>query len=765
MRWIVSRSLRFRFLVVAAAVALMAFGAASLQHQKLDVFPEFAPTQVQIQTEALGLSASEVEQLVTLPLENALNGVAGVQETRSESVPQLSSITLLFGSGTDLFKARRLVQERLQSVPPTLPTWAATPVLMPPVSATSRIMAVGLTSHRLSSLDLSRLAFWTVRARLLRVPGVANVAIWGERPKQLQVQAEPARMEARRVSLDALMTAANSALDAGLLRFTSGSVVGTGGFVETPSQRIPVRNVLPIARPNQLANVPVAERGSGPVRIGDVSRVVYGTSPLIGDAVVNGGPGLLLVIEKFPGANTLGVTHGVDQALSDLKPGLRGVQVDANIFRPASFIETAIDNLTLAVILGCMLVVGILIAFLYQWRATFVSLVTIPVSLISALLVLSAFGATINTLVLAGLAVAVGVVVDDAIIDVENIVRRMRLRRENGARVSAGAVILAASLEVRVAILYATLINVVAVAPVFFVGDLSGAFFRPLALAYALAVLVSMVVAMTLPPALALILLGRGPPRPDPALARRLKRGYEGLLARNLEAPWPVFGAFVAAVVAAILVLPGLGEDLFPTFKERDFLMHWVTRPGSSLREERRTVTRVGNQVRAIDGVRDLGTHIGQAFLGEEIAGPNFAENWVSVAPSADYDRTVGAIRSVADANPGLYKDVETYFRERVDEVLAGASEPIVVRIFGPDLGGLRREAGKVKRALEDVDGIVALHTEAQSEVPQIEVRVKLGAARRYGLKPGDIRRAEATMVASEDVARIFRGGRVYEVA
>ncbi len=739
MRWIVRSSLRFRFLVVAAAAAMVLFGVQELRDEKLDVFPEFAPTQVQVQTEALGLSASEVEQLVTVPLENALNGAPGVSDVRSESVPQLSAITLLFKGGSDLLQARRWVQERLQAVSPTLPTWAASPVMMPPVSATSRIMAVGVRSHSLSPRDLSMLAFWTIRARLLRVPGVANVAIWGERPKQLQVRAEPRRLQAQGISLQRLMDAASGAVENGLLRFVPGSVVGTGGFVDTPSRRLPVRTVLPIARPSQLGEVPIDGTGDRRLRIGDVARVAYGTSPLIGDAVVDGGPGLLMVVEKFPGANTLDVTRGVDRAIDDLRPGLPGVRIDTHIFRPATFIQTAIDNLTLAVLVGCVLVVFVLVAFLYQWRAALISLVTIPLSLVAAALVLDARGATVNTMMLAGFAVAVGVVVDDAIIDTENIVRRLRTRRATRERVSVGGVVLAASLEVRGAILYATLINIAAVVPVMFIGGVSGAFFRPLALSY--------------------------PPPREPPLVRLLKHAYEAALRRVIATPWPAYAAVGTAALAAALVAPRLGEDLFPTFKEQDFLMHWITRPGTSIKEERRVVTRASHQVRRIPGIRDFGSHIGQAFLGEEIAGPNFGENWVSVDPHANFDRTVAGIREVEDQTPGLYRDVETYLRERIDEVLAGSSEAVVVRIFGPNLTTLRREANRVRSALAGIDGLVDLHAEASQNVPQINIRVRLAAARRYGLKPGDVRRAEAAMVASEDVGRIFRGGRVYEVA
>src|SRR5947209_8476119 len=342
MRLIVASSLRFRFLVVALAGALVFFGTQSLENQKLDVFPEFAPPQVQIQTEGLGLSSSEMEELITVPLENGLSGVPNVQVVRSQSVPQLSAITLLFKKGTNLIQARRFVQERLQTVATQLPTFATTPSMYPPVSATSRIMALGLSSRTMSPENLSMLAYWTIRARLLRVPGVSNVAIWGEKPQQLQVQVDPRRMQANHVTLDHAMTITADALDAGLLRFSSGAVVGTGGFLENASQRIPVRSSLPIARPPDLARVPIERRGDRTLRIGDVANVVYGHPPLIGDAVVNGAPGLLMVVEKFPGANTVAVTKGIDHAIDSLRPGLPGVSIDKKIFRPATFIQLAI---------------------------------------------------------------------------------------------------------------------------------------------------------------------------------------------------------------------------------------------------------------------------------------------------------------------------------------------------------------------------------------------------------------------------------------
>jgi CzcA family heavy metal efflux pump len=760
MRWIVGSSLRFRFLVVAAAAAMVLFGLRQLHNEKVDVFPEFAPTRVELQTACLGLSASEVEELVTVPLEDALNGVPGVDVIRSESVPQLSHITLLFKRGTNFLKARQLVQEHLNTVAPTLPTWAAPPFMMQPVSATSRIMKIGLSSKSIGLMDLSVTTYWKIRARLLRVPGVANVAIWGERLKDMDVNVRPGQLRNEKVSLDKVMEVTSQALDAGLLQFSPGAVIGTGGFLETANQRISARSVSPIRTPDDLAQVAIARRNGRELRIGDVAKVVYGPQPLIGDAVVNDGPGLLLVVEKLQGANTLDVTKGVENALADLRPGLPDVQIDSTIFRPASFVEIAIHNLKIALLIGCLLVILVLVAFLFEWRAAFISLIAIPLSLVAAGVVLTLRGATINTMILAGFAVAVGVVVDDAIIDMENIVRRLRVRAASASPEPLLRTILKASLEVRGAIFYATIINVVAVVPVLFVGGLTGSFFQPLALSYALAVLVSMLVALTVTPALSLILLSHGPlRRKEPLLVRGLKRGYGGALGLVIRRPLTAFLTVAAVLLMGLAVLPRLGEELFPGFKERDFLMHWITAPGTSIPEERRIVTRASRELRAQPGVRDFGSHIGQAFLGEEIAGSNFGENWVSVDPKANYDKTVERLHEIANLHPGLYRNVQTYLRERIDEVLVGESEPIVVRIFGDDLGELRRQADRISKSLASIDGMEGLHTSLQAEVPQIDVRVKLGVARRYGVKPGDVRRAAGTLVAGEEVGDMFQHG------
>ena len=765
LRWIVGTSLKGRFVVLALAGALIYFGTASLQHAPVDVFPEFAPPRVEVQTTSLGMSAAEVESLVTVPLEQSLNGVSGLDTIRSKSVTDLSSIEMIFKPSTDEMIDRQLVQERIAQVAPSLPTWAAPPQMRPPLSATARTLQIGMTSKTRNLLDLSNVAYWTVRQKLLRVPGVANVAIWGERLDLQQVQADPQRMAAKGVTLDQVMETTSNAVDAGLLQFAEGSSLGTGGFVDTPNQRLTVEHVPPIVTANDLADVPIDGTEAHPVKLGDVADLVRDHQPLAGDAIVGDQPGLLLVVEKFPWGNTLDVTRGVEQALDEMRPGLTDIDFDTNIFRPATFIQLAVDNLTEALVLGALLMVLMLGAFLWDWRSGLISVVAIPLALLAAALMLRHYHVTINTMILAGFVIALGDIVDDAIVDVENVVRRLTQERYNPTGRSTARVILEASMEVRGAIVYATLIEVVAVAPVILLPGVSGAFFRPLALAYALAILASMAVALTVTPALCLILLRRAPlrPRPSPVVAWLAPR-YQRLLNRTIARPRRPLIAAGALIAVAALILPFLGSSLFPEFKETDFLVHWISKPGTSLAEQERTTEDLSRTLRAVPGVRDFGTHIGQAFLAEEVVGVDQGENWVSIDPDADYEQTFNQVQDVVRNTPGLWRDVETYLAERISEVLTGSSAPITVRIFGDDLPTMRAKADEVRDVLGDSPGITDAKVEIQQDEPQIQVTEDLAKSQRYGLKPGDVRRAAGTLVAGEEVGDIYSGGKTYDV-
>ncbi len=768
MQWIVARSLRFRHLVIFSAVALMVFGIGQMQAMPVDVFPEFAPPRVEIQTPCLGLSSSEVEQLVTVPLEEVFNGTPGLAVMRSKSVEQLSSIVLIFEPGTDIMEARQVVAERLAIATPTLPTWAAPPFMLPPLSSTARTMKIGISSKEHSVIDLSMTTYWKIRERLLGVRGVANVAIWGERIQMPQVRVDPKRLAAHGVTVNDVMRTTSDTLDAGMMQFSNGATIGKGGVLETPNQQLAIRHIQSIVTPDDLARVPIGDKKKSdgtPVRLGDVADVLVDTWPMIGDAVINDGPGLLLIVEKFPWANAVEVTNGVEAAIDEMRPGLPGVDIDTTIFRPATFIEVALENLMRSLLIGAGLVVLILLLFLWDWRTALISVVAIPLSLIAAGLVLYLRGTTINTMVLAGFVISVGVVVDDAIIDVENIVRRLRQARLEGSSQSTAKIILDASVEVRSAIVYATLIDVITLIPVFFVQGLSGAFFQPLALSYGLAVLASLVVALTVTPAMCLIILAKAPiERHTSPLAGWLQRGYDRVLTPIIQRPRRAYVTVAVIALIGLAVVPLLGQSLLPSFKERDFLMHWVAKPGTSHPEMVRITTAACKELRTIPGVRNCGTHIGQALLMDEVYGIYFAENWISVDPSVDYDATLAKVQELVDGYPGLQRDVQTYLKERIREVLTGSSHPIVVRIYGEDLAVLREKAHEVEEKLSGINGLTDLHVELLTDIPQLQIEVDLAKAQRYGLKPGDVRRAAAYLVAGEEAGDLHTGNRTFDV-
>lgn len=767
MRWIVSASLRFRYIMLALAAILLIFGILHLRHVSVDVFPEFAPPLVEVQTETPGLSASEVESLLTIQLEDVLSSTPQLDTMRSKSVPGLSSIVLIFKPDMDVLVARQLVQERLNAALRNLPTWAGIPWILQPLSATSRVMQIGLTSKKYSLTDLSMMTYWTIRWRLMAVPGVANVVIWGDRFKQMQIQVDPKKLQAYQVTLDDIDEMSSNALDFGLLKFTDAAKTRVGGFIETPNQRLIVEHILPVIEPQDLEKLPIKNKtksNGSALTLGDLGQVVWGHQPLIGDAVINGEQGLLLVVEKFPWANTLDVTKGVDAALAELKPGLTGIEINANIFRPATFIETAINNLTRTLYISCLLVMVVLGAFLFEWRTTLISLVAIPLSLIAAGLVLDYWAATLNTMILAGFVIAIGGVVDDAIIDVENIVRRLRQNHQERTKRSIISIILEASLEVRGAIIYAVLIDIAVLLPVFFLSGVSGAFFQPLAFAYALALLASMVVALTVTPALCLLLLGTAPLERKSPLLPWLHRGYHQAQNWIIQTPLFVYGIIGTLILIGIVIMPFLGESLFPAFKERYFLIHWVTEPGTSGAEVVRITKRLSHDLLHIPGVKSFGSHIGRAVQGEEISGINFAENWISIDPAVDYNATIDSIQDIVDSYPGLFHDVQTYLNERIDEVVAGSSYPITVRIYGPNLSVLRNLAEQVRHKLTQIQGTANVHTELQVDVPHIQVNPDLNKLKQFALKPGDIRRDVGTLIAGTEVSDIHRAGRVYDI-
>ncbi|HJO66172.1 MAG TPA: efflux RND transporter permease subunit [Sphingomonas sanguinis] len=745
-----------RVLVLALAALLVVLGVRAGRDVPLDVFPEFAPPMVEIQTEAPGLSTEEVESLVTVPIETAVNGVPGLMTLRSKSVLGLSSVQILFERGSDVIRARQMVGERIAQVQPRLPLAARQPVLMPPLSSTSRAMKVGLSSTKLDQMQLSELVRWTIRPRLMAVPGVANVAVWGQRDRQLQVLVDPDRLRASGVTLAEVRAAAGDAV-----------LVGGGGFVDTPNQRLAVQQAGTVQTAADLSQAIVKQAGEAPVRIGDVARVVDGFNAPIGNAIIDDGPGIMLIVEKQPTANTLELTRAVEAAFADLKPGLKDAKVDTTIFRPATFIERSIDNLTRALMIGCALVAAVLFLFTRDWRQATISLVAIPLSLLGAGMMLLWSGATINVMIIAGLVIALGEVVDDAIIDVENIARRLRLNREAADPKPAFAVVLAASLEVRSAVVFASLIVMLVFVPIFFLGGVAGTFFQPLAIAYVLAIGMSLLVALTVTPAMCLLLLPNAPltEERDTRFVAGLKRRYVGFLPCVVGRP-----ALAVGIVAGGLLLAGVGyatfkDQFLPDFRETDFLMHFVEKPGTSIEAMDRITIRASKELRSIPGVRNFGAHIGRAEQADEVVGPNFTELWISLDENADYDASVKRIKEVVEGYPGLYRDVLTYLRERIKEVLTGAGATIVVRIYGPDQAELRAAGARVRDAIGGIQGVSDLKLESQVLVPQIRIRPRAGELARLGLTAGEVRRQAQVLVAQAKVGEIYRDQRAFDVA
>ncbi len=746
MRALVELCLRQRLVIVGLASLLLVLGARVTSQASFDAFPEFAPPRVEVQTEAPGLSSDEVESLVTTPLESVLAGTPGIAELRSRSVLGLSSVVMVFERGTNLIDARSLVAERVARA--QLSPVASRPVVLSPRSSTSRVLKVGVWSSTMSQMELTDLIRWVVRPRLMSVPGVANVAVWGERNRELQVLVDPEILQAHGVTLDQVVTAGRQAL-----------TPRPGGFVDGANQRLPILHSSIVSDTATLSLVPVAPMVGRSLTLGDVATVVEDHPAAIGDAVVTRGSGLLLIVEKQPGANTLEVTAGIDAALAELAPGLPNVEVDATIFRPAGFIERALSNLAEAMAIGTTLVVLILLLFLWDWRTAVISVVAIPASLLAAASVLTLMGQTLDTMVIAGLIIALGEVVDDAIIDVENIHRRLS---QAPARRSFGdtlRVVLDASLEVRSAVVYATLIVVLVFLPVLFLPGVAGEFFRPLALGYGLAVLASMVVALVLTPTLSLLLLPKHiRAHREPPVAAWLRVRYAYALVATLRKPRRVVGASLLAVIVSVVAFSTLDQAFLPHFAENDFLMHWIGRPGTSLEAMTRSTERVREELLTVPGVRNFGAHIGRAEVADEVVGPNFAELWTSVDPDADLERTMHDVRAIVAGYPGVYRDVQTYLQERMREVLSGGSGAIVVRLLGPDLDSLRAHGGQLADALTDIDGIEHASPEAQVEVPQVEITPRLERCAALGIDPGLLRQQAAILVQGERVGTIVRG-------
>ena len=760
MDWIIGSGLRFGRLVVALAIGLTVIGIAQLRSAPVDVYPEFMPPSVEIQTEALGLSAAEVEQLITLGLEqDLLNGVPWLDRIHSSSMPGLSVIDLTFQPGTDLYAARQQVQERMTQAH-ALPNVGSPPIMIQPTAATGRVAMIRLSSSSVSPIDMSVLARWKIKPRLMGVPGVANVAIYGQRDRQLQVQVDPKKLRAEHVTLTQLIETAGNALWVSPLTFVEASTPGTGGFFESANQRLSVQHISPISTPRQLAAVPVQD--SGKLRLGDVANVIEDHQPLIGDAVSNGHPSLFLVIEKFPGADTLKVTRDVEAAMADMAPGLKGIAIDTQGYRPASFIEAALRNAGWAALIGFMLLIALLLAMFGSWRPALIGAIVLPVSLTMAAYVLYLQGTTFTTITLLGLAAAVCIVVDDVITDI-NTARGITAEGAEGE-----APVRAAFSAVRGPLVFATLALLLGTVPFLFLGSVVTAFSRPLVLAFALAVLASMVVSFLLTPTLGVLLLrgphGQGARRPAPLVrgTRRIfDRGFSAI-ARPGRA-WALAGVLVLALLA-IIPQAGGNTSLLPALQDRNLLLHVEAAPGTSLIEMDRITATAGNELQTLPGVKSVGTHVGRAIGSDQLTNVNSAEVWITLDDRADYARTKAAITTVMHGYPGLRTDLVTYPGDRVGQVTADQRDDLLVRVYGADLNVLQQKAGDVRAMLTRVSGVANPVVRPIPQQPTVAVKVNLAAAQKYGLRPGDIRRDATTLTSGLIVGNLYEQSKIFDV-
>jgi len=751
---LVGAALAHRTVVFVLAAALVGAAVYAAWEAPLDVFPEFAPPIVEVQTEAPGFAAEDVEALVTTPLERALGGMPGVAALRSSSALGLGVVTVVFEYGTDPYRARQLVIERLALTAGQLPP-GLSPAVSPLSAVLAWVLAVGLRGGPdVSPMALRDLAEWTIRPRLLAVPGVANVVIYGGALRQVQVTTTPERLAAAGVTLD----------DVAATVTTADAAAGSG-FFDRPGQRLLTWFDGRVRGAPDLARASLPQRDGVPVPLAAVADVHDGPAVPIGDAIVNGEPGVLLMVSKQPDVNVLGVTAGVEKSLRALARILPpGVRLDPELFRQASFVGHALGNLRRALLAGAVLVLVVLLLFLGHFRAALVSVVAIPLSLLAAVAVLRALGATLNVMVLGGLAIAVGEVVDDAIIDVENAWRRLR-SAPPGA--SAHDVVLAASVEVRSAVVYATMMVALVFVPVFFLGGLEGALFRPLAVAYVLATLASLAVALTVTPALALVLLPGAVARHQepPRLVRALRARYERTLTRAVARPAPVMIGSALLLLAGVALVPLLRLEFLPEFHETNFIMHMTGAPGVGLDESTRVAQAAERALLEVPGVQSVAQFIGRATLAEDHGfGAERSELLVRLKPDADAVRVTEALREWTGTIAGFAFDVKQFLNERIEETISGAGSALVVRLRGPSLADVEQAATSVAERLAAVPGAVDVHAEGALAAPGIRVRPRRDDCLRLGVPPAAVERALRSALGGLPVGRIVEAERQADV-
>ena len=757
---LVRASLEHRFFTACAAVVVLAGGGWVAATLPVDVFPDLTAPTVTVLTDAHGLAPEEVESLVTFPVETAVNGAAGVRRVRSSSAQGISIVWVDFDWGTEIFRARQTVSERLQPVAARFPEDVEAPVLAPVASIMGEIMLVGMSAPRDRLMEARTAADWVVRPRLLAVPGVAQVVTIGGEVRQYQVLLDPERLLAYGVGLDEVLAAAEQSN-----RNVSGGIYRSGGG------EVLIRGLGRARDAEEIGLTVVTTRGGVPVLIEDLAEVRIGPKVRFGTASVNAEPAVIVSIQKQPGANTLELTRDIDSELDRIESSLpAGVAFERAIFRQADFISLAVENVITALRDGAALVVAILFLFLWNARATVISALAIPLSLALAVLALRALGGTINTMTLGGMAIAIGALVDDAIIFVENAHRRLRenRRRPERRRLSAAAVIRDAAREIRAPILSATAIITIVFVPLFFLTGVEGRMLRPLGLAYVVSILASLLVAVTVTPALCHALLGRdraAGARREPWLLRGLERAYRGLLEWALRRSGVVLAGTVVLVAGTVALVPRLGRAFLPEFQEGSLTISVVSLPGTALEESDAIGARVERLLLAHPAVAATSRRTGRADLDEHAQGANASEVDAQLdLTGRELAGVMAELREGLAGLPGTNVTVGQPIGHRIDHMLSGTRAAIAVNVYGPDLRRLREIAGGIEAVALGVAGLVDVAVEQQADVPQLQVRADRRAMARYGVTPGALAQVVDVAFQGEEVSLIREGQRAFDL-
>lgn len=758
---IIAFSIRNRLLVLAMAALVVAYGGWVLSKLPVDVFPDLNRPTVAIFTEAPGLAPEEVETLVTLPLETAVNGATHVQRVRSMSGIGLSLIFVEFGWETDIYLARQIVSERIQGVSDSLPE-GVKPTLGPISSIMGQIMVIGLTSDNpaVDGMALRGIAEWDLRRRLLAIPGVSQVTIQGGDLKEYQVLVDPNKLIAHNLSLHDVEAAIDES-----------NVNSSGGFLIEPYEEKLIRNLARVESPDDLAGTVVRASPDGAhVTLGDIAEIRAG-GPLIkrGDAGINGQPGVILAVGKQPNADTVKLTRAIEAELATLQAALpEGVKIHDDLFKQSNFIERAIHNVEEALRDGSIMVSIVLFLFLLNFRTTFITLTAIPLSLLITFIVFHWFGLGINTMTLGGLAVAIGELVDDAIVDVENVFRRLRENRLAGSPKPSSEVVLSACREVRNSIVFATIIVILVFIPLFAMSGIEGRIFAPLGLAYITSIAASLLVALTVTPALSYYLLP-GMKRMSHAKEGPLIRFFKSLVARVLtigfRAPGVVFAAVLGAFVVALSVVPFFGREFLPEFNEGSATVFVMSAPGTSLDESNRLGQIAERLLREVPEIETIGRRTGRAEGDEHVQEVNSTEIEFELSPSKrSREEILADIRSKLADIPGVFTGVGQPISHRIDHLLSGVQAQIAIKLFGDDLAILRDKAEAIRAVIADVPGIADAQVERMTLIPQVHVRVDRNRAALYGLRPGEVARYAELALRGRVVTRVVEGQRYHDV-